>query len=123
MYARRVPLHVARIYSSSRTSSQGPNAPLDLDPSLQELLRDADMSLLKHRPRENVGFGTPVAKELEILEFDEASTEQTMDGEEHVTGHKERKSTKAAFGSRGIGSVFLPMELREAIEKIIDGAR
>ncbi|EJD03728.1 Rsm22-domain-containing protein [Fomitiporia mediterranea MF3/22] len=118
---RRSAFNAAKLSSSPRLSSHGPNAPLELDPSLQDLLRDADMALLKHKPSEPAKNGSSSAKELEILEFDESSTERTEDGENDIVTPKERKSARAAFGSRGIGSVFLPMELREAIEKVIGG--
>lgn len=119
----RALVNTAKFSSSSGRSSIGPNAPLELDPSLQALLRDADMALLKHKPRENLDFGSTAAKELEVLEFDEASSEQIAETEEETTAPRERKSPRAKFGSRNIGSVFLPAELYEAIERVIDGMK
>ncbi|KAI5124137.1 hypothetical protein M0805_000948 [Coniferiporia weirii] len=117
--SRRAFPRAAKLSTSLPASFHGPNAPLDLDPSLQDLLRDADMALLKHKPRENGPTGPHAIRELEILEFDETLEERDIDDETDVTAPKERKSVRAKFGSRSIGSVFLPVELRDAIERII----
>ncbi|KAH8119963.1 Rsm22-domain-containing protein [Phellopilus nigrolimitatus] len=114
-------LRVTKFSSSAPSASYGPNAPLDLDPSLQDLLKDANMALIKHKPREKATTGTSAFRELEVLEFDETWPSQIVqEDEEEVMRPKERKSARAAFGSRGIGSVFLPAELRDAIERIIN---
>ncbi|OCB85565.1 Rsm22-domain-containing protein [Sanghuangporus baumii] len=118
--SRRAFVSTAKFSSSSSSSSIGPNAPLELDPSLRALLRDADMALLKHKPRESLEFGSSSAKELEVLEFDEAWSVQLTEREEEAATPTERKSFRARFGSRNIGSVFLSAELREAIERVIN---
>lgn len=118
---RRTSYHAVKLSSSARTSSQGPNAPLELDPSLQDLLRDADMALLKHKPRENIVASSSAVRELEVLDFDESIPERIAEDEDELKERRERKSARARFGSNGIGSVFLPTEIRDAIERIIDG--
>ena len=70
---QRTIYHVPRRFSTSaRKLSHGPNAPLDLDPSLQELLRDIDMSVMsfKLQKKETVGTDPHSVRELEVLEFD-----------------------------------------------------
>lgn len=112
--------------TSTSVSSHGPNAPLELDPSLEALLKDADMALLNHKTRRQHPE-TELPRELEILSFEE--TEQlsaTHEGEEEevgpVTPRKQRKSPAASFGSQAIGSVYIPSELRNTIERLIAGA-
>lgn len=78
------------------------------------------MSLLKFKPEEaRASQPTPV-KELEIVEMSEAVTTALVDDGE-ADAPRERKSARARFGTNRIGSVSLPIELQNAIERVIDG--
>lgn len=112
-----------KLSSTISAQSQSPNAPLDLDPSLQELLKDVDMSLSSFKAQRNplAGPSSNAPRELEILEFDQAWGSDTEDVVSLEEVKKERKSARALFGSHGIGSVFLPAELRDAIDRVIQG--
>ena len=116
----RVLCYQPRRWVTTPATSQELNAPLDLDPSLKHLLRDANMSLLKHKSNLKSSSDTPPIKELEVLDFDESSPERNMDYD-GVPLRKERKSPQAKFGSNNIGSVTLPRELQYAIEGVIEG--
>ena len=121
---QRTIYHVPRRFSTSaRKLSHGPNAPLDLDPSLQELLRDIDMSVMsfKLQKKETVGTDPHSVRELEVLEFDQSWEQKSVDLDAPEDTGKQRKSARAAFGSNAIGSIFLPAELRDAIESVIQG--
>ncbi|KAJ6520269.1 Rsm22-domain-containing protein [Mycena sanguinolenta] len=121
----------------SRTSSISPFGPsaivrfsqinprLDLDPALRDLLHDVDMSLGgKKRSR---GPHPTLKRELE--EYPEplqdtlssdvsiSSTVSTSELSEFIDDS--RKSPAAEFGSYGIGSVILPLELQNSINLII----
>ncbi|KAJ7116777.1 Rsm22-domain-containing protein [Mycena crocata] len=120
----------------SATVSFGSSAPicspqvkprLELDPALQSLLRDVDMSLggRKH----SRGSHPPLKKELE--QFPELQQEPLVSSlpiseppvDNEPPGPEEdvdsRKSPAAEFGSSGIGSVILPLELQNSINLII----
>jgi nitrogen regulatory protein PII-like uncharacterized protein len=98
---------------------------LNLDPSLQALLRDVDISL------KNSKHGLAKHKELEIVTSVDwgsdrglSPTEWTSMEVDEDLGDVERESRKspaAVFGSDQIGTVVLPQELRSAIEEIISG--
>ncbi|OBZ68493.1 Rsm22-cox11 tandem protein 2, mitochondrial [Grifola frondosa] len=107
---------------SSSTASHHPNAPLDLDPSFQALLKDADMSLLRNNAHK------PPHRELEPypndpLISDDLLTSEELDIQEGVSDHRETKKSPAAlFGSQRIGAVVLPFELRNTITKLISAS-
>lgn len=117
-----------RTFCSTLNRSTGhPNAPLELDPSLRELLRDVDLSLLKHKTRHGSVdvVQSPVRRELEVFPHDPevdylTSEELDSQDEEHDKGH--RKSPAALFGSQRIGAVILPLELQTTVTKLIAGA-
>lgn len=89
---------------------------------MQELLKNTNISMKKHKYRNTVLPEHAARRELEVLEFDESWVEQGMDEDfPEETERRERKSARAAFGSRGIGSVYIPLELRDAIERVIHG--
>ncbi|KAK7007022.1 3-methyl-2-oxobutanoate hydroxymethyltransferase [Favolaschia claudopus] len=117
--------------SSFRTSSaaySSINPRIDLDPALRNLLRDVDMSLggkkkhgnpsvthkreLEEYPellQDNVASTVSISSELSTPEVDD------WDHQDSVS----RKSPAALFGSYGIGSVILPLELQNSINLII----
>ncbi|KAJ3487116.1 hypothetical protein NLI96_g3758 [Meripilus lineatus] len=97
-----------------------------LDPSLRELLRDVDLSLLKHKTRRgSTGLTeTPSHRELEVFPNDPSPdvdylTAEELDGEVESNEKEHRKSPAALFGSLRIGAVILPLELQGAITKLI----
>ncbi|PCH34122.1 Rsm22-domain-containing protein [Wolfiporia cocos MD-104 SS10] len=123
-------LEAAHFSSTASSSSHQPNAPLDLDPSFQALLRDADISLLRQKSRHAHAINphARVHRELEIFEndplsFDDHSGPVNEDylGEE-LDAKEGRKSPAALFGSQQIGHVVLPLELRQTIDRLIAGS-
>lgn len=112
-----------RAYTSHIGSSVEPNAPLDLDPSLRALLKDADMSLRTSVRKMKKDASSKEIRELEVLELDQTwDGEQPLREDEQVYERTERKSARATFGSRRIGSVFIPDQMKKSIEKIINGS-
>ncbi|KZT08624.1 Rsm22-domain-containing protein [Laetiporus sulphureus 93-53] len=112
---------------SSVASSHQPNAPLDLDPSFQALLKDTDMSLLRRKSR-HAASENPHAKafrELEMYTSDSTGLENAMlvekvvEYEETPDQQEARKSPAAAYGSQHIGAVVLPTELQQTISRLI----
>ncbi|KZT27577.1 Rsm22-domain-containing protein [Neolentinus lepideus HHB14362 ss-1] len=110
--------------TSSRCSTQL-NSPLDLDPSLQALLKDVDMSLMRAKSGTPLVAGSAHPKpirELEVysnlededLQWDEDSSE--AEGPSH---RETRKSPAAHFGSGHIGSMVIPLELQNSINRLI----
>lgn len=122
---RRQPWSLQSSKISSTTSRYSlPNAPLNLDPSLQSLLRDINISLknskhsaARHNELEIVNG---VDSSLHAISLKEWSSMKINDelGDEV---REPPKSPAAIFGSNQIGSVILPQELRDAIESIISG--
>lgn len=112
---------VSRITTSSGTHSSHPNKPLDLDPGLQALLNDVDISLMHHKTLHH----PPPLRELEALPTDLSSPENgTIYSEatsEEITDNETRKSPAALFGSQRIGAVSLPSELQRSITLMIAG--
>ena len=102
------------------------NPPLKLDPGLQALLRDVDISL------KNSKKCLPKPKELEIVTGVDSSPLHGLSVTEWSSmeigvdlGDVERESRKspaAIFGSNQVGSVILPQELQSAVEAIIAGS-
>jgi hypothetical protein len=101
---------------------------LNLDPSLQALLKDVDISLkqakvespppIAMRELEVLNGISPMQHEISMddwapLDFSENKTESEQS--------EERKSPAALFGSQRIGMVILPLELQSAINLLITG--
>ncbi|GBE77480.1 Rsm22-cox11 tandem protein 2, mitochondrial [Sparassis crispa] len=120
-------LDIAYFSSSSAVFSHQPNAPLELDPSFQTLLRDVDISILKHKPRHpNAEVIQPrVPRELEEYSNPDLDTayERSLTELESEEGYSDpretRKSPAALFGSQQIGSVVMPFELQQTITRLI----
>jgi len=111
-------------FSSTTKNRSLPNPPLDLDPSLQVLLRDIDMSLKskdslrKYKELEIVsGAGSPHVHNLPSEEW----SPMDMNDDIHEVEGVSRKSPAALFGSDQIGAVILPQELCSAIDAMISG--
>ncbi|KAF8807962.1 Rsm22-domain-containing protein [Phlegmacium glaucopus] len=111
---------------SSSASKNSLRPPLNLDPSLQALLKDVDISLKQAK----VETPPPIAmRELEVLDgISPAHHEFSMDDwapldsfENKIESEQveERKSPAALFGSQRIGMVILPLELQSAINLLI----
>jgi len=104
--------------SLSKHFSSQPNPPLDLDPSLQALLKDVDISL----SRKNSG-PPPPRRELEAYPIDSLE-EDALLPDEGISDHSsQRKSPAAHFGSQQIGAVVLPPQLQTSIKLLISGTR
>ncbi|KAH9943984.1 mitochondrial small ribosomal subunit Rsm22-domain-containing protein [Epithele typhae] len=107
-----------RCASTANTSHQ-PNAPLELDPAFQTLLRDVEMSL-----RKKAGTGSDMhgPRELELFPHDSDATQDYLTSaglDTQETEGQGRKSPAAAFGSQGIGALVVPLELQTSIERMI----
>ena len=112
--------NVSGFHSTSRWRSQVPNTPLDLDPSLQDLLRNADMTMAHkfntHYPEEPPGH-----RHMELIE-QEGITPTSWIEEEELSSRESRKSPAAEFGSRKIGAVVLSEQLQESVTRLIESA-
>jgi len=141
-----LPLFLPRLYPrlstpglhSSASSTPGlksPNPALDLDPALQALLKDTDISNLRaktHLKSQETSVDkplyTPPHRELEVInnvvEHFEIPTSDVARGNDNndLFPRSVRKSPAASFGSRGIGAVVLPFELQGSISRLISGA-
>ncbi|KAF7436331.1 37S ribosomal protein S22 [Pleurotus ostreatus] len=119
--ARRIPRRLirpsgARRYVSSNTETAQPNPPLDLDPSFQALLRDVDISLERHNPKD---AALPSRRELEALPVEGTEDSLLLPDDAPHDEYSLRKSPAAHFGSQRIGAVILPLELQASITSII----
>ncbi|KAG9104124.1 37S ribosomal protein S22 [Ceratobasidium sp. 370] len=112
-----------------------PNAPLELDPALSQLLHDTNLSLLrkfrhgsKHyveRAELEVESGPnalenppPEFEGYEVVERDLVG----WNGEDREVWDEprdERRSPAAIYGTKHVGMVVLPWELEHAVEKVI----
>jgi hypothetical protein len=96
-----------------------PNAPLDLDPSFQDLLRNADMGMgHKFNVHDPVEW-QPDHRHMELIE-QEGITSTSWIEEEDPDSRGSRKSPAADFGSRKIGAVVLPDQLQESVTRLIE---
>ena len=94
-----------------------PNAPLDLDPSLQDLLRNADMTMA-HRSN---AHESPGRRHRELVKQEGITTTSWVE-EEELSSRESRKSPAAEFGSRKIGAVVLSDQLQESVIRLIESA-
>lgn len=121
---RRRQAELVRCASGSSPSHQ-PNAPLELDPAFQALLRDVEMSLRSKAPHDTSGPHGP--RELELFPRDPHTTvdyltSAELDAQDESSNRGEgRKSPAAAFGSQSIGAVVLPFEMQSAISRLVAG--
>ena len=110
----------AAFNSSAPINSLRP--PLDLDPSLQALLKE-DITLKKAKVLPKAIRELKVLDNLAIMEHQISLDDWVpMDISDSKTkGSGERKSPAALFGSQRIGMVILPLELHSAIQQLIAG--
>ena len=111
-----------RSFNTSAATRRQPNPPLHLDPTLQALLKDVDISLAQHKVSE-----PPEPRELDVLPTTKPHSESVLDlnlVDEDVdwSESSERKSPAALFGSQRIGAILLPVELQNSINIVINGA-
>lgn len=121
----RLALKLARSQSLFRYAafnSSAPNnllrPPLDLDPSLQALLKEDDITLKKTK------ILPKALRELEVLDDLTIMQHPSLDDWDIPDTKLKRESPKspaALFGSQRIGMVIFPLELRSAIQELIDG--
>ncbi|KAI1794008.1 Rsm22-domain-containing protein [Ganoderma leucocontextum] len=115
--------HTELVRHASSSSPHHPNAPLELDPAFQTLLRDVEISLRNKMPQDASGPHQP--RELEVFPHDpdptvDYLTSAELDAQDDSLGRKEaRKSPAAAFGSQRIGAIVLPLDLQSAISQIV----
>ena len=96
-----------------------PNAPLDLDPAFQNLLRNADITMA-HRSNAHHSKEEPSShRHMELVEQEGMTTSNWIE-EEEVNSRGSRKSPAAEFGSRRIGAVVLPDQLQESVTRLIE---
>ncbi|KAJ3721945.1 mitochondrial small ribosomal subunit Rsm22-domain-containing protein [Lentinula raphanica] len=88
-----------------------------LDPSLQALLKDVDISLARHK-----NSNPHTHRELDIIPSESIEEgliatrgREDSDSEDSLA----RKSPAAIFGSQGIGTIVLPLELQNSINVLI----
>ncbi|TFK56512.1 Rsm22-domain-containing protein [Heliocybe sulcata] len=114
--------------STSLRCSTQPNTPLNLDPSLQALLKDVDISLMRAKsgaPLVEGSMRPNPARELEV--YDDLSDDEELQWDDEASevegllqrGRDTRKSPAAHFGSGRIGSVVIPLELQNSINRLI----
>ncbi|CAE6470550.1 unnamed protein product [Rhizoctonia solani] len=122
---------LTRLRQNAINAQHAPNAPLQLDPALRQLLHDTDLSLLrkfrhgsKHyieRPELQVeeadAFSNlpPEYDGYDIVERGEAQEPSYWDGP-----RDERRSPAAVYGTKHVGMVVLPWELEHAVERVIE---
>ena len=115
-----------RAASSSAGLSHQPNAPLELDPAFQALLKDVEISIRNRIPDTSTAIRGP--RELELIPHGpdvthDYLTSAELDAQDSDGNHADnRKSPAASFGSQRIGAVVLPLELQLSIERLIAGA-
>jgi hypothetical protein len=128
--SRRIHLFPTRKFPET----QRPNPGLHLDPALQQLLRDTDLSLIrsrKHReklprtynPTELEGIPVSSEEDTEAWEGYELGPDIHDPGADVEAWHNrsEKLSQEAAFGSKTIGQISIPLELERSMAAVIQG--
>ncbi|KAF8755993.1 Mitochondrial small ribosomal subunit Rsm22 [Rhizoctonia solani] len=124
---------LARLRQNAINTQNAPNAPLQLDPALSQLLHDTDLSLLrkfrhgsKHyveRPElqvEETDTFDSLPPEYEGYEIAERGAE-THEGSYWDGPREERRSPAAVYGTKHVGMVVLPWELEHAVSRVVEG--
>ena len=115
-------------------ASLGPNPGLHLDPALQQLLRDTDLSLIRsrkhqvklprtHTPKELEGIPVSSKEDAEAWEGYELEPDvhDRADDVEAWHNRAEKLSPEALFGSKRIGQISIPLELETNMQSLING--
>jgi hypothetical protein len=116
LFLRRPP---ARAFHS-HPALFNPNQRQNIDPSLQRLLEDVDLSLLKQNRRKLKHHAAKSPVELESVPLGEITSFEDADGVQW-DDRAEKRSPEAVFGSKRIGMVTLPVELVSAVSQLVSG--
>lgn len=103
-----------RLYSSAQGAHAHARSKPQLDPSLEALLQDVDISLHNYK-------STHKHRELDVISTPEEGTELQEYQDDAGDEYHGRKSPAAHFGSDRTGSMILPHELQNAISELISG--
>ncbi|KAL1739148.1 mitochondrial small ribosomal subunit Rsm22-domain-containing protein, partial [Schizophyllum fasciatum] len=107
--------------AGNAAAAAAPNPRMHLDPTLQALLRDVDISLTS--PQAKAKYKAPKKRELEVFPQDGTVVDVEPFEEEEIEDERlHRKSPAAKFGSERIGSLVLPHELQREINLIVADA-
>lgn len=122
---RRTSAALAQLHTSAPLALPQPNAPLDIDPAFQALLRDVDISLLNKKTRHHHVHPQPeeIPKLRELQEYPPEDQEEGLVSSlvEDDSDGLPRRSPAAVFGAQTFGMVLLPRELQDCISALIDG--
>ncbi|CAE6441102.1 unnamed protein product [Rhizoctonia solani] len=123
---------LTRLRQGAINSQHTPNAPLQLDPALSQLLHDTDLSLLrkfrhgsKHyveRPElqvEEADAFSNLPPEYEGYDIAERG-EETQEASYWDGPREERRSPAAVYGTKHVGMVVLPWELEHAVGRVVE---
>lgn len=113
--------HHSHRYFASSSLSEVLRKPLEIDSVLQAVLHDADFALKKHR---NHTSEPSNIKNLDIIQSELSDLPTSESQPDAIMLHERtglRKSLAAQFGSQRIGSVYIPTELQDTIQKLISG--
>ena len=125
--ASKLPARPQNLFQYAAFNSSAPNnllrPPLDLDPSLQALLKGEDITLKHTKVLPRAIRELEVIDNLTLMEHQISLDDwKPMDIYDTIIGRSgERKSPAALFGSQRIGMVVLPSELHSAIKQLIAG--
>ncbi|CAE6450919.1 unnamed protein product [Rhizoctonia solani] len=109
-----------------------PNAPLQLDPALSQLLHDTDLSLLRkfrHGSKHYVERAELQVQEADVvsnipLEYEGYDVtergEEVQDSSYWDGPREERRSPAAVYGAKHVGMVVLPWELEHAVGRVVE---
>lgn len=117
--ALTLPARSQNLFQCAAFNSSAPinllRPPLDLDPSVQALLKEEDITLKPKKVLPKAIRDLKVLDNLSIMEYQISLDDWAL----NCSG--ERKSPAAVFGSQRIGMVLLPLELQSAIKQLIAG--
>ena len=125
--AFKLPARSQNLFQYAAFNSSAPinslRPPLDLDPSLQALLKEEDITLKHTKVLPKILRELEVVDNLTLMEHQLSLDDwKPMDVFDTIIGRPgERKSPAALFGSQRIGMVILPSELQSAIKQLIAG--
>ncbi|KAI0274926.1 mitochondrial small ribosomal subunit Rsm22-domain-containing protein [Gloeopeniophorella convolvens] len=101
---------------SARPSSHQPNAPLDVDESMQSVFQG--LGKMMQEAKAAVHQHNPDLHELTVYPTD-ADAAEVAPRVEEPDEREERKSPAGSFGSQRIGAVVIPQELQDSISELI----
>ncbi|CCO29928.1 hypothetical protein BN14_03952 [Rhizoctonia solani AG-1 IB] len=120
---------LARLRQNAINAQHAPNAPLQLDPALSQLLHDTDLSLLRkfrHGSKHHVERAELQVEEADALsnlppEYEgygiiERGGEEAQEGSYWDGPRDERRSPAAVYGTKHVGMVVLPWELEHNVK-------